>query len=724
MASTITTRSATRRFRRLACLLGAGVVAFTCAQAAAVTPQGDQSRISFTGADNDATRDGAGAHVAHNPRAGQHLAVWLRDTPTGRTIAGRLLDANGAAVGSEFAISSGTAAIGVGGVVYNPRANEYMVLFAKGGGALESEAFVRRVSAAGAVIGTDDIRISTMGPDGNANFQVENGQIAYNVTRNEYLAAWVADDARGPLVDEEQEVFVQRLAADGTEVGTDDQRISTMGPNGNTISKARWVTVAYGERHDEYLVAWSGDDTGAILAEDEIYVQRLSGDGAEVGTDDKRISQMGGTGNPAFDAARPSVAYNAATDEYLVAWSSDDNRGGMVDDETEIFVQRLSYDGNEVGTDDQRISDMGGSGSATYLADFPNVVVNSRANEYLVTWAANEDAAPRPPLKVEVHGQRLSATGAEVDGNDIRISNMPDEGIAAAGGAFPYAAYDANGNQYLVAWSGTSSVAPLVPGKIEGYVRRFGAGTPATVAAQQCKVLPALADPPKGDPSKITLSVDQLIINQRIDQAAIRRANGVQSWLDAGVESRDLCQSALGAEELYAGSAGGYTGVPGTYGPPDPRPVQIPAAQPGDPSKVTLTVDQLLINQRISQAAIRRLNALKARLDGGLTGGDIDDGAVGRAQLKAGTTVLYVPLLTSAPAASVTSIAPPSPGDPSKVTLSINQLLINQRISQAAVKRANELIHRLGQGIGPEEVRNGALTAADLAPGLALSTTP
>ncbi len=40
------------------------------------------------------------------------------------------------------------------------------------------------------------------------------------------------------------------------------------------------------------------------------------------------------------------------------------------------------------------------------------------------------------------------------------------------------------------------------------------------------------------------------------------------------------------------------------------------------------------------------------------------------------------------------------------------------------MKRANELIHRLGEGIGPEEVRNGALTAADLAPGLALSTTP
>ena len=130
-----------------------------------------------------------------------------------------------------------------------------------------------------------------------------------------------------------------------------------------------------------------------------------------------------------------------------------------------------------------------------------------------------------------------------------------------------------------------------------------------------------------------------------------------------------------------------------------------------------------LINQRIDQAAIRRLNALRARLDAGLTGGDIRDAQVGRAQLRAGTTVLFTPVAAPV-AASVTSIAPPSPGDPSKVTLSVNQLLINQRISQAAVKRANELIHRLGEGIGPEEIRDGTLTVADLVPGLVVSTAP
>jgi hypothetical protein len=72
----------------------------------------------------------------------------------------------------------------------------------------------------------------------------------------------------------------------------------------------------------------------------------------------------------------------------------------------------------------------------------------------------------------------------------------------------------------------------------------------------------------------------------------------------------------------------------------------------------TLSVRQLQINQRISQAALLRINALIRRVDGAL---------------------------------------PPS-GErpaPSRLTLSAKQLLINQRIAQAAVRRANELAGRL-----------------------------
>ena len=50
------------------------------------------------------------------------------------------------------------------------------------------------------------------------------------------------------------------------------------------------------------------------------------------------------------------------------------------------------------------------------------------------------------------------------------------------------------------------------------------------------------------------------------------------------------------------------------------------------------------------------------------------------------------------------------------------QLLINQRISQAGVRRANDLIRRIDVGLGAADIADGSVTGADLAPGVALST--
>src|SRR3989337_153711 len=87
----------------------------------------------------------------------------------------------------------------------------------------------------GAEGGANDFRMSDMGPDGNTNFAANFPGIAYNSTNNEYLVVWVGDDTTSPLVDNEFEVFGQRLnAATGAEVGANDFRISDMGPDGST----------------------------------------------------------------------------------------------------------------------------------------------------------------------------------------------------------------------------------------------------------------------------------------------------------------------------------------------------------------------------------------------------------------------------------------------------------------------------------------------------------
>jgi hypothetical protein len=122
-------------------------------------------------------------------------------------------------------------------------------------------------------------------------------------------------------------------------------------------------------------------------------------------------------------------------------------------------------------------------------------------------------------------------------------------------------------------------------------------------------------------PARFTLSARQLLINQRIGQAAIRRLAAVEARLD------------------------------GRPAPPFPN-----AGRRG--GAVSLTAKQLLINQRIYQAAIRRAAMLEARLDRrpAPTSGARRGGAV---------------------------------------RLTVAQLRVNQRIAQAAVRRANALLARV-----------------------------
>lgn len=121
--------------------------------------------------------------------------------------------------------------------------------------------------------------------------------------------------------------------------------------------------------------------------------------------------------------------------------------------------------------------------------------------------------------------------------------------------------------------------------------------------------------------SRITLSARQLLISQRIAQAALRRLRAVEAVLDgrpapAAAARRRGGTVTLSARQLLINQRIGQAGVRLADAlearVAGKRPPVVSGRRTG--GTVRLTVGQLVINQKIAQAAVRRANALQARV--------------------------------------------------------------------------------------------------------------
>ncbi len=371
-------------------------------------------------------------------------------------------------------------------VAYDSVDNEYLVVWSGDDrtGALvdgELEIFAQRIDAAtGAELGGDDARLSDMGPDGDEHFDANTPAVAYDSVDNEYLVVWSGDDRTAPLVDGELEIFAQRIdAATGAELGGDDIRISDMGPDGDSLYDAVRPAVAYDPIDNEYLVVWQGEDNTGLLidGEFEIFGQRIAGgSGLEVGANDFRISDMGTDGDGLHDAEKPAVAANSLNGDYLVVWAGDDNTGLLVDGESEIFAQRLSPFGTEVGANDIRLSDMGPDGDVAFDAFAPAVAFNSVHGEFLVAWEGEDDLFGQADGETEIFVQRVAADGTQLGSNDLRVSHMGLDGDPLSDASDVRVAYSASLDEYVLVWSADGGLG-LADGEQEVYGQRLDGGT-------------------------------------------------------------------------------------------------------------------------------------------------------------------------------------------------------------------------------------------------------
>jgi hypothetical protein len=429
--------------------------------------------------------------VAYSPAHDVYLVAWLEEGagPFSRRIVARRLNGSGRALGGEivpFDVPACTSAFCPSdpAVAYSPTADRFVVAVALDDVAIGQAADEFEILAwdVDPETGTNSwiSLLSDAGGLGDPEFDALDPAVACSSATTECLVVWWGDDNVGGLVAGETEIFAQRFnAATGDAVGNNDFRVSDLGGTGDDAFDALFPAVAYNGAANEYLVVWHGDDNvgGLVDGEAEIFGQRLNAaTGTAQGVNDFRVSDMGGTGNSSFDGSGSAVVYNAGDDEYLVVWTGDDDMGGLVDEEAEIFAQRLTgATGTEVGGNDFRVSDLGGTGDANFDAGFPRVAYDPSRQEYLVVWHGDDNVGGLQDFEAEIFGQRLAAaTGAETGGNDFRLSDMGGTGDNPFDALFPDLAYNSTRGQFLAVWTGNDDVGGLEEAEQEVFAQRLG----------------------------------------------------------------------------------------------------------------------------------------------------------------------------------------------------------------------------------------------------------
>lgn len=310
--------------------------------------------------------------IGYNTKRNEFLVVWVEKWH----VWGRVLRGNATPLGQPFEISTRECSDSClehysPEVAYNPDRDEYVVVWAEDSEHAADHAqqvLLQRLDHSGMTLLPEDLRLSadlTAEQAAEEGFGCSSGghpQVAYNHASGGYLVVWSPTFCRGP----EQQVVAHLLDAEAGEVGDD------LHPAGiDSAFAGRNSQPAVASNGSEYLVVWTNQY--------EIYGQRLSGSGTEVGTSDFRLSDT--EPSPVFylTTSSPVVASNPVSGQWLVAWWGADLIGGTLTEG--IYGQHLAPNGSEIGTDDFFVS----------RADpFASALASSLdSDEFLLTWHAN-----------------------------------------------------------------------------------------------------------------------------------------------------------------------------------------------------------------------------------------------------------------------------------------------------------------------------------------------
>lgn len=259
--------------------------------------------------------------VAYNSVNNEYLVVWENLWGGGHhDIYARRIAGDGRVL-SWFAVASGSYKQMNPSVAYDPVRNRYLVVWAYDvfGNGSDWDIYGRFIPASGPDSGLTDFWIC------NWTSNQRRPVVAFGRTQDEFLVTWTNAPVGQPTY-----ISARRVFADGTGFPGSPFLVSS-----GTESRD-FQDVTYNLARNEYLVTWDVLKAGSGL---DIYGIRLSGTGvALTGGNPPAIGEFPIAGWPAVEE-HPAVAACSQSDQYLVAWQSDQDTGGA---DYAIYARYLS----------------------------------------------------------------------------------------------------------------------------------------------------------------------------------------------------------------------------------------------------------------------------------------------------------------------------------------------------------------------------------------------
>lgn len=288
--------------------------------------------------------------IAYNPDDDEYLVVWY-----GRTLAdndeiyAQRVDGDLVELGTDDLKLTETGTPGdpqtvaiFPDVAYHSGRHEYRVVASRAATTGDLEVYTLAVPAA-ATSATAPVAITTTGVAGD-HFAARLPELAWDPVRDRFLVAYEASAAERWKT----EIFLQLLAADGSELTPDDQQLTST--PGNDLFDATTPEVVFATDSDRWLVAWSADEDTLDLVDGEleVFAQVLTPDG--VAAEPRMRLSHYGIEAPGMDAwaSGPVASYDPTRDVVSVGYEGHVNLGASVHVQRVVVSATRDGDGDGV----------------------------------------------------------------------------------------------------------------------------------------------------------------------------------------------------------------------------------------------------------------------------------------------------------------------------------------------------------------------------------------